>query len=308
MIKLHKISESLKKEYEKDTFVKLKGLLESKICNVAYSKIIAYLSTDGILDDGKIKDMLLGDITYLLDAIKNIGQIDNKDVRKEFNELYKNFTKRNHGRTWAEKLGVKICPYCNRSYVFTIKRKKARPQYDHFFPKSKYPYLSISMYNLIPCCAVCNQAKLDFDTYDSEASEENFMYPYRDSYSKDFHFRLSNGNDIDALLGASEQYELEITPEPKVPAGLINKQKTAAKTLNLYELYNKHGDYVRDIIRTAYIYNEKYFQSLAESYPELFASPAEAKNLVYMNYIEESDWDKRVLAKLSHDIIEDCKV
>ena len=34
---------------------------------------------------------------------------------------------------------VPVCPYCNRLYITALKRKKVRPQLDHFFPKSKYP-------------------------------------------------------------------------------------------------------------------------------------------------------------------------
>ena len=33
-----------------------------------------------------------------------------------------------------------------------------RPQFDHWFPKKKYPLLAISFYNLIPCCTYCNSS------------------------------------------------------------------------------------------------------------------------------------------------------
>ncbi|MFX8327742.1 hypothetical protein ABTL71_18955, partial [Acinetobacter baumannii] len=49
------------------------------------------------------------------------------------------------------------CPYCNRSYIYYIsRRKEIKPQIDHFFPKSKYPFLAMSFYNLIPSCQTCN--------------------------------------------------------------------------------------------------------------------------------------------------------
>ena len=308
MIKIHNISESLKEEYKKDGIKQLKDFLVTVSSNPKYKKIITFLSTNGALDDDKIEKLLLGDIIYLRTAIQNIGRITDDDVKGEFERLYKNFTKRKFGGQWAEKIGVKICPYCNRNYIFTLQNSSVRPQYDHFFPKSLYPYLALSMYNLIPCCAVCNSAKQDFDTYDSTILEENFIYPYRDSYGEQFNFQIVNGDDINSWIGIAEDYKLTIVSVPGVPRTLFQRQSNAAKKLNLIELYNKHGDFVRDIVRTAYVYNDEYYQSLVQCYPELFSSISEAKNFVYINYLDEVDWGKRVLSKLSHDIIEECKM
>lgn len=306
MIKIPKITDSLKQEYKKDTFKKIKTFFEAVVSDTHYSKIIAYLSTNGTLDDAKIENLLLGEIDSLKSAIQEIGQITDDNVTKEFERLYKNFTKRNFGGQWAEKIGVKICPYCNRNYIFTLSVSRVRPQYDHFFPKSLYPYLALSMYNLIPCCAICNSAKLDFNTYDSSLSEENFIYPFSDSYGEQFRFKIANEDNINSWLGIAEEYNLIIVSDPSVPSQLIQKQSITAEKLNLIELYNKHGDFVRDIVRTSYVYDDEYFQSLVASYPNLFSSISEAKNFVYLNYLDETEWDKRVLSKLTHDIIKDC--
>ena len=162
------------------------------------------------------------------------------------------------------------------------------------------------MYNLIPCCAICNSAKLDFNTYDSGLSEENFIYPFSDSYGEQFRFKIANEDNINSWLGIAEEYNLIIVSDPSVPSQLIQKQSITAEKLNLIELYNKHGDFVRDIVRTSYVYDDEYFQSLVASYPNLFSSISEAKNFVYLNYLDETEWDKRVLSKLTHDIIKDC--
>ena len=74
---------------------------------------------------------------------------------------YNFFTTDNDGK-WAYnhslRMGLNVCPYCNTQYTFTIKtsRGRTRPQYDHFFKKSKHPYFALSFYNLIPSCYVCN--------------------------------------------------------------------------------------------------------------------------------------------------------
>ena len=61
----------------------------------------------------------------------------------------------------AEHIGHNSCTYCNRQYTFTVSGKNngeriTRPAFDHWFPKSRFPLLSLNLYNLIPCCAICN--------------------------------------------------------------------------------------------------------------------------------------------------------
>ena len=57
-------------------------------------------------------------------------------------------------------LDVKVCPYCNRCLIEPINdgadKKTVVGELDHFYCKSKYPYLAVSLYNLIPSCGICN--------------------------------------------------------------------------------------------------------------------------------------------------------
>jgi len=74
-------------------------------------------------------------------------------------------------KTWGayhlvEAYGLRICPYCQASHVnFHIEKaaKKSggvefemRPPLDHYLPKSIYPYLAVSLSNLVPSCVQCN--------------------------------------------------------------------------------------------------------------------------------------------------------
>lgn len=56
---------------------------------------------------------------------------------------------------------LRCCPYCNSDllYAFGFRRNKiefARSALDHFYPKSLYPFLAISLCNLVPSCYRCN--------------------------------------------------------------------------------------------------------------------------------------------------------
>lgn len=39
-----------------------------------------------------------------------------------------------------------------------------------------------------------------------------------------------------------------------------------------------------------------------KNFPSAFDSMDDLKNMVYFNYLDEKDWGKRILAKLTHDL------
>jgi hypothetical protein len=62
---------------------------------------------------------------------------------------------------------LRICPYCHAHHInyhvdpaaATLAHQyRVRPPLDHFLPKSSYPYLAVSLHNLIPSCAQCNSS------------------------------------------------------------------------------------------------------------------------------------------------------
>jgi len=60
----------------------------------------------------------------------------------------------------SKDLKINTCFYCNIDFVnaYTGKDGKSKNQYtlDHVLPKGKYPYFSLSLFNLIPSCYTCN--------------------------------------------------------------------------------------------------------------------------------------------------------
>ena len=64
---------------------------------------------------------------------------------------------------------------------------------DHYYPRDLYPYLAVSLYNLVPCCAVCNAAKGPLDTM-----KDPILYPYDEGFSYDMGFQIKakNGANI----------------------------------------------------------------------------------------------------------------
>lgn len=77
--------------------------------------------------------------------------------------------------------------------------------------------------------------------------------------------------------------------------------------LLLKKAYNYHKDYVVELI-TKYRCNPKeYIDILQKQFPSIICSVQEAKRFVYGNYIEPTDYLKRPLSKMTHDIVEELE-
>lgn len=295
------IKELIQTEQFKDNRKSIKSIIEDVNGISKYKKLHDYFSDEsGSIDEKKLKKLIIGDKSDLIEIIKTIGEIP-LEKRDRFDRLYINFTNRVWSKALLEKLNVRVCPYCNRQYTFTLANEGIRPQFDHFFPKSRFSYLSVSLYNLIPSCSICNSKKHDLNTY-----EHDLYYPYEDEFGNGVVFQTSPINkDFLYWTGASNSFDIKMICKDE-------KQKCKVENLNQYLkielLYKKHKDYVRDIIRNAVIYNDSRIDELLEQFPDLFQSKSEVIHSIFMSNIEKESWDKRPLSKLTHDIYEEFKI
>ncbi|PCQ48802.1 hypothetical protein [Citrobacter freundii] len=67
---------------------------------------------------------------------------------------------------------------------------------DHFYLKSKYPFLSLSFYNLIPCCGICNSRIRSTKEFDITTH----INPYADSFDSHYKFNFSKEDILMATL------------------------------------------------------------------------------------------------------------
>lgn len=128
---------------------------------------------------------------------KNISDT-RADLRKIFN--YRNWQPKiaNFFMQHAEELGVHTCFYCETSYInkYEGKNSKDRNHFDldHFLPKALCPIVGLSIRNLIPSCAVCNEklkrnhilGVTDTEMSISDKKDEIIkMFPSAEDYSFD---------------------------------------------------------------------------------------------------------------------------
>ena len=238
--------------------------------------------------------ILVGNITEIRQIISSNKSLlfEREHYKYIFENLYKNELS---GKDELKKQffnlfeDLNVCPYCNRNFVNPIYKensvggdnKNQSPDIEHFFPKSIYPFLSLSISNLLPSCAFCNKIKSDIDTF-----KHNCLSPYEIKNS-DFRFDFS----------------LELNQVKKVK--LISKMDCKnSEILHLESLYNEvHSKYINDIFADVLKYPKTYKDSLKKEF-ELTESDYRK---VFRNYHDEQDFNKHPLSKMTKDLYNQIK-
>jgi hypothetical protein len=202
---------------------------------------------------------------------------------------YENIISKEIAYKILKKIDVKVCPYCNINYISfsgTNDNKGIRPELDHFYPKSHYPYFAVSFYNLIPSCRNCNALK-------SNSFSKELKSPYAISKNNDdfkFKYIAKNINILSTNLNNIEKGIDKITFQKKIVAN--------NKMFHLEDLYQVHKDVVAEIIWK----NRNFPNALKDSYRSFGITKKEAYRIIFCNYSDANEFNKRPLSKLTYDI------
>ena len=233
---------------------------------------------------------------------------DNKEandaIAKVFNYKYLTAQYRNEFADFIQALGVDVCPYCGRSFTTTVKKKNKgfvrANQVDHYYPKSRYPWLALSIWNLIPSCGPCNNLK-------SDDTDDPFLYPYTEEMGDIYRFCTHPVKGVGYLVGAKDSetdynLALELISKGKKEPEYFERAENEIEKLNINDLYSVHNKYVCDIFRQRYIFGLPYIDDLVSSFPELFPSREDVRAMLYMKSIKAEDIGSNPLDKLTRDI------
>ena len=80
------------------------------------------------------------------------------------------------------------------------------------------------------------------------------------------------------------------------------------KLLNIYTSYQSHNDYLNELIKKAYIYNDSRIKELYDLLGNTVSSEEELYRLIFGNYIDYSNINSRPLSKLTQDILKELKI
>ena len=199
---------------------------------------------------------------------------------------------------YVKKLQIKTCVYCNTQYAITTGEDSDLSAYyelDHAWPKAEYPFLSISFFNLQPCCGSCNKRKsntgLPYSIYVEQATPSSVNFRIDDA-SLALYDMSHNENDLKIILSVNDS-NLEC---------LYNR-------IGVPKLYSKLNDEAEELVWKKKIYNQSYIRQLTNTYDNIFRRYSiDFYRLLFGMYIEEGNIYARPLTKMKQDIAKQLKL
>ena len=198
-----------------------------------------------------------------------------------------------------EAMGIKACVYCNVQYALTVNHSKGMYELDHRYPKSQYPFLCTSFFNLQPCCPTCNHGKrtkiADFELYTTDPKELKpfHLLTYTSLYLRKLPF---NRKLISVHLIASDVYDVH---QVKFA---FNHEKDFA----IDAIYRELTDVAEETIWRCRSYDDTYKELFIKIFPELYDKDS-LHRFIFGTYAEQNV-HVRPLTKLIRDIEEDMRV
>lgn len=249
-------------------------------------------------NEDNIKKLLKADVNNLKKTITDFeSKFTNlRDTSNNLNRIFYNIfisniyenNKRFDGLKFVQSIDLNSCPYCNRAYIYAIKRNGTiRPEIDHFYPKALYPYLGLSFYNLIPSCSVCNgtTAKGNKDSF-----KDNLKNPY-EIKKNDFKFKLD--------VKSAHNFDIKLSKK-------IDSNNDYFK---LEEFYEYHDDIAHELyIKFKQENTKEHFDSLKKSLSDIGFDEDEIHRFLTCGYLNDEDLHKRPLSKLIKDISEELGI
>lgn len=190
----------------------------------------------------------------------------------------------------ANALDIQTCVYCNRIYTKTVinPHKVTRPEFDHWYPKSTYPLLALSFYNLIPSCHICNSSVKSATVMNTT----DFLHPYMpEEIDFKFSYRLESVNKY--LFHIKRQFP--------------SKEHNTIMAFKLEEIYETHRDEIHDLVRLRKLYSIDYLLKLRGLLRDVDnnVSIEELYRLAFGTNYDEKNFLKRPLSKMKRDILEE---
>ncbi|PFL95352.1 hypothetical protein COJ37_23650 [Bacillus cereus] len=191
--------------------------------------------------------------------------------------------------------GIEVCPYCNRNYISKYKKDgklRTTADLDHFYPKSKFQLFSLSLYNFVPSCQICNSRfKL--------AKGVEILNPYTQKidYNKfKFEYSLKPESTLGVFFNEENSFDIKINCT----------DTNYIQHINLFELeslYNTHKVIVGEVLYKKEAYNNTYSELINNLFDEMNLTQSEKETFLFGIEMDEELFYKRPLSKLIFDIV-----
>ena len=306
-------------EYHRtNDLMRVKPDVMASLCSTCDGLFDESLMNDAEKEDFKrAKEILLWVFNY--DAFR-----DGRMLVKKTHELPDYYSWVNNVDVWGgwkflETLGVKTCCYCNAETVFALLLRKKKPgedkishtaedykksALDHFFGHEEYPFLGISLYNLIPACTRCN-------TNFKNAKPMHFgriTHPYCDDFNEAVKFMPVIQDEKAFYECKSEDVAVHLARRHGGSEwdDAVSKANSFADFFHLEDVYNQlYRDDIADTLRRAQLLPKDYVSDLKRNYPGIQQSVLD--RIEWGVSLKPEDINKHVLSKLTIDLVNFCR-
>ncbi|WP_394773523.1 HNH endonuclease [Flavobacterium sp.] len=304
-----------------DELIELVRLFENEFCNEFKDKVkmknigneqyIDYLFesrlNDNILpvflSDSKIKTKILNDMknewnSILSESNSIVYEVDS--IRKKISNFF---------MSKSDIINLKTCYYCNIDFINSFVSKGENKNHftlDHFFPKEKFPYLSISLFNLVPCCSPCNtkfkgKKTFKFDKELFSLSPSSKFYQVDNELFFNLYFNISGQNLEEKLKKVISNNDFEIKLEN------CSKMIGNYSFIDFFKLegrYDFHKNEALKMINKRKIYSDSQIKELSDLFIQKgIAKDEEAiKKDLFGTSIFNEDEKNEPFAKYKKDI------
>lgn len=262
----------------------------------------------------KLSDLLLTRSEELPDLI---NQIENKvlslttaerdEIKEKVQILFDysgKFQKTSIFPFFSENFSFCTCHYCNRMYTTDLvinydqsgkQENVITYQLDHFYEKAHYPYLSLSLYNLIPCCSTCNTTIKNrlINNKNDDCYSKKCLPPNHEDF--DFHAKVKFRTFFSGKrISRKEIHDFELC--------LVDQSKQYKNYINLFQLnerYKSHKDIVLEMIQKRDMYPDSKIIELSKLTRQ---SIEKVKQDLFGTEIYSTALIKKPLSKLTQDI------
>jgi hypothetical protein len=159
-----------------------------------------------------------------------------------------------------QNINIKSCHYCNIDFINFFKEEdnvSDHSTFDHVLPKVKFPFLSLSFFNLVPCCYSCNSKFKGTDEFIISDSLKKII-PSSEEYQL---------NDLmDFQLKFTDKAEIIKQDDIKIHLTNLTKFESVDEFIRIFKLkgrYEFHKDISFDIIKKRKIYSDSQIKEIA---------------------------------------------
>ena len=247
----------------------------------------------------ELRDLLCGEYEKLVEIKEKVGT--KYSYQKNIVKAFFNYDKSKGKLTklqpkistfFEENVEVHTCYFCNIVFINRFKKSDGKFKngftLDHYIDKGKYPFLALSLYNLIPSCYICNTKVKGIHPIETlSPSSEHFDFKNKvkfKTFIQNSNLQIDSEEDFALLLKEdfSDIYEQYID------------------ILELNGRYEYHKYKVIEMINKRKAYPDSRIKELAALTQK---THEEVKQDLFGTYLYDADdLHKRPLSKLTRDI------